>query len=636
MGCQKEVRVWFDKCFGRTPGEWDAILQDVDPRIRAKVLGILKGAEIPPPPPQDRRIGSLGHYEVKLVRGDAHGGMGEVYEGRDTKTGDAVIIKFPRNAGGDYGRKLFQREQAAQAKVMHTGIARFLDAGVHDNEPYVVMERIDGKPIDEYCAGRKIDEIIEVFLQACEAVRHAHYHGIEHRDLKPGNILVDANEVDANGNVKAKVKVIDFGLAKIFDGGDRTQGLRGFSFPYASPEQVNPEEETDHRTDVYSLTAVLYELLTGEPLLEHPASDLPNPVRRVALERRTIQAGGWSLASQRTRVPTRMEALQGDLDSILRKGLAKDLSERYQDVDELVNDLNRYVTGEPVHAHPRFRTKGYKLLKYFKKHRLAMAALGGAVLFAGWNGHWAALSFRQRFSDSLSGAAMTEFTRTALNQPTLRGLANRGALWQLGPALETQRRLLVKLDRLSNEQLHDLVPDLANSWMQLAELYRLRGACQDAVSAAGRAAARYEQIAAQSPASSSWLTRKQTALGLAESCEAVLKPPDRPLQASMAVPDGRAYMSLEKQRLLFDRMEEIDDDKIQAFLPALAMSWMRLALVHERERAWMDAVYAADRAATRFAQLAANDQAGGWADRGAAARSLARQCRLEMAKGVAR
>src|SRR5262245_13348638 len=203
----------------------------------------------------DTREAMCGPY--RLVRLLGKGGMGDVYlaERADGEVEHQAAIKFLR--GGSQLpslRSRFLRERQILAGLNHPGIARLLDVGHENGQPYLVMEYVPGARIDQYAAGLESREILELFLKVCDAVSYAHRNLVIHRDLKPSNIVIDAN---------GQPKLLDFGIAKILDVPEDTRTLDRMLTPdYASPEQLRGDPQTT-ATDVYSLGAVLYKLLTG-------------------------------------------------------------------------------------------------------------------------------------------------------------------------------------------------------------------------------------------------------------------------------------------------------------------------------------------------------------------------------------
>ncbi|MEP6621400.1 MAG: serine/threonine-protein kinase [bacterium] len=302
----------------------------------------------------------LGAYVLERPLGQ--GGMGSVWLGRrvDGRFDGYVAIKLLNNALlTESGQERFRREGSLLAKLAHPGIARLLDAGVSPNaQPYLVLEYVDGQPIDIYAASRNLDTAARVtlFMQVLSAVGHAHANLIVHRDLKPNNILVTGD---------GTVKLLDFGIAKQLDtdGGSMlpaltVEGGRALTPEYAAPEQVRGEAITT-ATDVYSLGVLLYSLL-GE---RHPTAEgCTTPAETL---HRLLEV-----------VPDRLEL--GDLDNILAKALHKDSRQRYQAVAGFADDLNRYLRHEPVSA--RADSLAYRARKFLRRHRAAVGITASAMV----------------------------------------------------------------------------------------------------------------------------------------------------------------------------------------------------------------------------------------------------------------
>jgi len=290
--------------------------------------------------------GRCGPY--RLVQLLDNGGMGEVYlaERADGEVEQRVAIKFLR-AGADLPsfRERFLRERQILASLNHPGIARLLDAGHTDGQPYLVMEFVDGTRIDSYASQLDTREILTVFLRVCEAVSYAHRNLIIHRDLKPSNILIAAG---------GQPKLLDFGIAKILDAPGETRTVDRLLTPeYASPEQVRGDVQAT-TTDVYSLGAVLRMLLIGE--------SSPTPAS-----------------------PPR-NRLAKDLEFILSKATRKEPEERYASVDFFSEDIRAYLDHRPVRA--RRGNAWYATRMFIRRYWLPVAAAsfaiaglsGGAVL----------------------------------------------------------------------------------------------------------------------------------------------------------------------------------------------------------------------------------------------------------------
>ncbi len=311
---------------------------------------------------------SLGPYH--LLEEVGRGGMGVVYRARRTDLPQTLAIKILRSAGGRSAER-FAREQEVLARLDHPAIVHFLDSGrTEEGDAFYVMELVDGLPIGEYCARHRlgIEARLGLFLEVCDAVSHAHRHLVAHRDLKPANILVDT---------EGRPRLLDFGIAKWLDQGEgrgqeTTRGAAPMTLLYASPEQVRGEP-VGVGTDVYSLSVLLFELLTHE-LPHGKALDLVELA--IAIARQTAPPASEILRAQGDKAGAK--ALAGDLDAILAKGLAKDSAERYLSVDALTADLRRFLRHEPVAA--RRRRLGHGLRLFVRRHRLGVAAVGTFLL----------------------------------------------------------------------------------------------------------------------------------------------------------------------------------------------------------------------------------------------------------------
>lgn len=356
----------------------------------------------------DRQIGEGGMGAVWL----AHRSDG-LYEGQ-------VAIKFLRLIATDpAGARRFQREGQLLARLKHPNIAQLIDAGVASGSaPYLVLEYVQGQPIDVWCAERSltIRARIELLLQVLSAVSHAHGKLILHRDLKPSNILVTAD---------AQAKLLDFGIAKLLDEGasEVTRAAeRAFTLDYAAPEQIQGGEVTT-ATDVYSLGVLLYLLLTGRHPTGSKASTPAERMRAIvdtepALPS-TVVAKTGSPKSQTAGIAQQARALRGDLDNIVAKALKKNPDERYPTADALAQDLRRYLNNQPVSA--RRDSIPYRLRKFVARNAVAasaaatvMLAVTAAAIVSLWQANEAREQRDRALMLSARNAAVVDFVSSML------------------------------------------------------------------------------------------------------------------------------------------------------------------------------------------------------------------------------
>jgi eukaryotic-like serine/threonine-protein kinase len=333
-------------------------------------------AQSTPDRDSDRHRGhTVGAY--RLVREIGRGGMGIVFLARrsDGQYDRDVALKIVRGAiHNERERQRFLAERQILARLSHPGIAQLFDGGVTgDGLPYFTMEYVDGQAIDRYCRARELDvpARLTLFLQVCDAVSAAHRSLVIHRDLKPGNILVTAS---------GEVKLLDFGIAKLIEpaASETLTGTgRPFTPDYASPEQVRGEPITT-ASDVYSLGAVLYDLLTGTAPHRFTSKTPADIERGICLHDplrpSSVVAAEPADTSRRDRVQRarRIRRLKGDLDTIVMKALSKDPARRYASVDLLRADVVQHLAGHPVSARPD--ALAYRARKFANRHRVGVAA----------------------------------------------------------------------------------------------------------------------------------------------------------------------------------------------------------------------------------------------------------------------
>jgi WD40 repeat protein len=340
----------------------------------------------------------IGRY--KLLEPIGEGGYGVVFMAEQTTPVHRKVALKIIKAGMDTRQVIarFEAERQALALMDHPNIAKVFDAGTTDTgRPYFVMELVKGVPITKYCDEHHIEprQRLELFMQVCQAVQHAHQKGIIHRDLKPSNVLV------ALYDGKPVPKVIDFGVAKA-TGQQLTERTMFTSFgdvigtlEYMSPEQAEVNQlDVDTRSDIYSLGVLLYELLTGSTPLEHKRVlkagllEMLRVVREEEPPKPSIRLSTTeqlpSIAANRGLEPKKLGGLvKGELDWIVMKALEKDRSRRYETANSMASDVQRYLSDEAVHACPPSARYRFRKFARRNKHGLAAAAALALVLVLG-------------------------------------------------------------------------------------------------------------------------------------------------------------------------------------------------------------------------------------------------------------
>jgi serine/threonine-protein kinase len=366
-------------------GEVDALLASND--ASSAFLESQAGLEL-----VDEFIGiDIGPY--RIVNRIGTGGMGVVYHAvrADAEFTMDVAIKIVKQ-GMDTEEILrrFRDERQTLARLAHPNIARLLDGGTTANgRPYLVMEYVRGRRVDDYCDAHRLPlrDRLRLFVTVCRAVQHAHQNLVIHRDLKPDNILVDA---------EGGAKLVDFGIARVLDPGTSGWAVtrlieRRMTLAYASPEQVRGEQMTTV-SDVYSLGVILYELVTGQrpyrQTLATPVAyekaigegpEVPSS-RAAEYDTRSVNLGERAparpdevSAARGTSVAGLQRQLAGDLDTIILKSIHREAERRYASVQEFGDDIGRYLDGLPVMARPD--SFGYRAKKFVGRHTVAVSAL---------------------------------------------------------------------------------------------------------------------------------------------------------------------------------------------------------------------------------------------------------------------
>ncbi len=401
-----EIKAWFDTLAALPPAARAAALADspLDAAARAEVQSLLHHHDAATATPDSAAFMAapavqhlagdglrdqvhpgqrLGAWEI--VRAIGAGGMGEVFEARRADgqfEGRAAVKLLKRGMDSAVVLQRFALEKQALARLSHPHIAKLLDAGASpEGLPYFVLEYIQGQPIDAAAKALPLQGRLALFLQLADAVAHAHRNLLVHRDLKPGNVLVDH---------EGQVKLLDFGIAKALDplealaaadglhkGTPTIAGQRPFTPHYASPEQVRGEPVST-ATDIYSLGVLLYQMLTGIRPTGRQASSAAEAARSVLEDTPTKPS---QLSAREALDPQWLltrKTLEGDLDNILLKALEKAPELRYASVDAFAADVRAHLQGHPVSA--RAARPLYLLGKFVQRNRALVWTGGMAVL----------------------------------------------------------------------------------------------------------------------------------------------------------------------------------------------------------------------------------------------------------------
>ena len=320
--------------------------------------------------PRESPPSTIGPYQVLDILGE--GGMGTVLLAQQhSPLHRRVAIKLIRfGAHGPQTIARFESEGQALARMNHDNIARVFDVGLTtERQPYLVMEFVEGHGLHQYCAQKALPTTarIRLLIDVCAGVEHAHRKGIIHRDLKPANILVS----DQSG--RSVPKIIDFGIARAVhrtdQQGQTRQGQIVGTPEFVSPEQLDTSRDVDTRADVYSLGVTLYQLLCGALPLSGLQDQSESEMRRRIREEDPPRPSQVASPAR----PTRQDRIDPELDWICLRAMAKDPDQRYQSPRELADDLNRHLTGKPVHAAPP--ALGYRLRKFTRRFRMRIAVV---------------------------------------------------------------------------------------------------------------------------------------------------------------------------------------------------------------------------------------------------------------------
>ncbi|MEM8962794.1 MAG: protein kinase [Acidobacteriota bacterium] len=300
-----------------------------------------------------------GRFQIRRFLGA--GGMGLVLEAFDTELERRVALKLIKGLSASAERR-FQQEARAQAAIEHEHVCRVYDVGEIEGRPYIAMQYIEGRTLDKALDDLGLEQKVHAMIAACEGLHAAHRNGLIHRDVKPGNILVGQTP---DGGMS--VHVMDFGIARELSGGGLTRTGATLGTPhYMAPEQIHSATGSlDRRTDVYSLGATLFRVLTGRTPFVGPGVVVMGQVL------------GEDAPSPRGLVPS----LPRDLDTIVLKCLEKDPGRRYDSARALADDLRRYLDGAPIEA--RRASPVYRIGRFIQKHRFAVAMSVVALVLLG-------------------------------------------------------------------------------------------------------------------------------------------------------------------------------------------------------------------------------------------------------------
>jgi hypothetical protein len=415
----------------------------------------------------DRVLERLGPYRIERELG--RGGMGRVFlaeqQGADFTRQVALKVVNPGGAGPEVERR-FREERRILASLEHPGIARFYDAGrSEDGTWFLALEYVEGEDFLSFLRRRRLGlrSRIELFLQVLDAVDFAHRRLVVHRDLKPGNVLVDG---------EGRAKLLDFGISRILDTEDteepatRTE-LRALTPAYASPEQVRGERVTI-ASDVYSLGVMFYEILAGR----RPAPAAAPMGTEPLPPSRALRSSGDAADHDPTAGPVRWRELQGDLDAIALKALRSGPESRYRSAAAFADDLRRWLSGQAVEA--RRGGRRYRVAKFVARHRVALAA-AAAVVLALAGGLSLAMVQRSRALAAQAQAEATVADLHRLSQAMLFEIYDQVRVLpgSLGVSGTIVRRATEVLDRLSATAGDDprLLRDLAVGYEQLGAMF---------------------------------------------------------------------------------------------------------------------------------------------------------------------
>ncbi|MEO1278848.1 MAG: protein kinase [Planctomycetota bacterium] len=556
------------------PSERASLLERLcadDHALRAEVLSLLShdlddgafGDHLP-------SGATVGGFEICGVLGE--GAMGVVYEARQKQPPRPVALKVVRGGAAPASlRRRLEHESAALARLQHPGIAAVYEAGIDrpTGAPFFAMELVRGRPITVPARTMPIEDRVELLAQIADAVQHAHQRGVIHRDLKPGNILLDE---------QGRPKILDFGIARLTAEGDAAMTLRTLpgqvvgTLAYMSPEQAAGDPASiDARSDVYSLGALGYELLSGVVPIDVANKPLPEALRAVQQDEPRMLG-----SLDRT--------LRGDLETIIGRALEKEADHRYTSAAAFADDLRRALRHEPIEARPA--TTMYQFRKFARRRKGLVTTIGLVA---------AALVLGTTFSIAFAVQASQQRTLADRRFADVRAIANT-MLFELHDSIETvpgaidARRQLVEtgldyLGRLAQDAGDDpvLLEELAEAYFRIGDIqgnpHRANlGDPEAAIDSYERSIELRQRLLAVRPSEEPILAVARTQLAIAEAMTSTPRADDAAaeLELSIATIDGLDSEQAENLRVMVE--QRLGTKLINMGRPDEALEHFRLAI----------------------------------------------------------
>ena len=479
---------WLDDTAAREPGVSPLLRKLLGAHRRVETNDVLATLPRQPDSLRGEPAGTCGQLigPFELIEPIGHGGMGSVWRARyaDGRLKRDVAIKLPAATQDPTAlatmRERFARERDFLAQLEHPNIARLYDTGVSETgQPFLAMEYVAGEPIDAYCEHHRtpFNDRLKLFLQVLDAVDYAHRQLVLHRDLKPGNVLVDAN-----GNVR----LLDFGVAKLLPQFNAAQPEANASkelteiagaamtLAYAAPEQITGAPLST-ATDVYALGVMLHRLLTGaspyQPARETRGALEDEVINNAPATASSRHASDATLAALQSTAPSLRRALTGDVDTILTKVLKKRPDERYPTAAALAEDIRRHLARQPISARPD--SLWYRTNRLVARHRIAVAAsaLGVSALIATTG----IAVWQAKVATASAARATKEAKRANTAQKFLTGLFASADPEKNKTSTEFAKQVLERGLTTAERELKDDPEAHALVLAQIGEIYRRLG-----------------------------------------------------------------------------------------------------------------------------------------------------------------